>query len=72
MANLKHKILAVLVPQDLEKLKMLRHDILEQKNNKLKDEFENLLMRSSSSTLMQVKDYHPEERKLEVRTTSLE
>ncbi len=42
------------------------------KNNKIKTEFENILMRCSTSGLMQVKDYHPEERKLEVRSTSLD
>jgi hypothetical protein len=52
---------------------MLRHEMtLDQNNNKIKTEFENLLMKCSTSGLMQVKDYHPEERKLEVRTTSLE
>ena len=52
---------------------MLRHEMtLDPNNNKIKTEFENLLMKCSTSGLMQVKDYHPEERKLEVRTTSLE
>jgi len=52
---------------------MLRHEMtLDPKNNKIKNEFEVLLMKSSTSGLMQVKEYHPEERKLEVRTTSLE
>ena len=54
-------------------MKLLRHEMtLDPKNNKIKDEFENLLMRSSTSGLMQVKDYHPDKRMLEVRTTSLE
>ena len=41
-------------------------------NNKLKDEFENLLMRCSTSGLLQVKEYNVEERKLEVIGTSLD
>jgi hypothetical protein len=45
---------------------------LDPKNNKIKSEFEGLLQRSIASGLMQVKDYHAEERKLEVRTTSLD
>lgn len=54
-------------------MKLLRHEMtLDPKNNKLKDEFSNLLMRSSTSALMQIKDYHPDERKLEVRTTSMQ
>jgi hypothetical protein len=54
-------------------MKLLRHEMtLDPKNNKLKDEFENLLMRSCTAGLMQVKEYHAEERKLEVRTTSIE
>lgn len=62
-----------MAPADLERMKLLKHEMtLDSKNNKIKDEFENLLMRSSTSGLMQVKDYHPEERKIEVRTTSLE
>lgn len=73
MPQLKHKILSILMPPDMEKLKLLRHEMtLDPKNNKIKTEFENLLMRSSTSGLMQVKDYYPQERKLEVRTTSLD
>jgi hypothetical protein len=73
IASLKFKILSILVPQDAEKMKLLRHEMsLDPKNNKLKGEFENLLMRSSTAGLMQVKEYHPEERKLEVRTISVD
>jgi hypothetical protein len=62
-----------LIPTDPEKMKLLRHEMtLDPKNSKIKDEFDNMLMRCSSQGLMQVKDYHPEEGKLEVRTTSLE
>jgi hypothetical protein len=58
------------VPQDAEKMKLLRHEMsLDPKNNRLKGEFENLLMRSSTAGLMQVKEYHADERRLEVRTT---
>ena len=53
MMSLKHKILAILVPQDAEKMKLLRHEMsLDTKSNKLKGEFENLLMRSSTVGLM--------------------
>jgi hypothetical protein len=73
IATLKHRILGVLIPPDVEKLRLLRQEIaLDPKNNKIKSEFENLLQRSITSGLMQVKDYHPDERKLEVRTTSLD
>lgn len=73
MKEMQFRVLAVLVPQDVERMKLLRQEMsLDQNKNKRKDEFENLLMRSSSSVLMQIKEYHPEERKLEVRTTSLD
>lgn len=39
-------------------------------NNTLKEEFQEHLMRSCSAGLMQVKEYLPEERKLEVRTVT--
>ncbi len=71
--SLKHRILGVLIPPDVDKLRLLRQEMsLDPKNNKIKSEFETLLQKSITSGLMQVKDYHPEERKLEVRTTSLE
>ena len=70
---MKQRVLGILIPPDMEKLKLLRHEMtLDPKNNKIKSEFENLLQRSITSGLMQVKDYHPEERKIEVRTTSLD
>ena len=73
MPDLKHKILSVLMPPDLEKLKLLRHEMtLDPRNNKIKNEFETLLMRSSTCGLMQVKEYSVEERKVVVWTTSLE
>jgi hypothetical protein len=73
MSTLSNKVLGVLIPPDAEKLQLLRHEMtMDSKNNKAKTEFENILMRCSTSGLMQVKDFHPEERKLEVRTTSLE
>ncbi len=36
----------------------------------IKDEFNDTLMKSCTAGLMQIKDYHTEERKLEVRTTT--
>jgi hypothetical protein len=73
IGTLKHRILGVLIPPDVEKLRLLRQEMaLDPKNNKIKSEFESLLQRSIASGLMQVKDYHPDERKLEVRTTSLD
>lgn len=54
-------------------MKLLRHEMtLDPKNNKIKDEFDNMLMKCSAMGLMQVKDYHPEEGKIEVRSTTLE
>ena len=84
MGLLKHKVLAVLMPGDLQKLKQLEREMtLYPSNNTIKEEFNELLMRSSTVGLMQVKDYSSaaklnpngtladtEERKLEVRTIS--
>jgi hypothetical protein len=55
---------------------LLRSEVLTTTDTALKtrkkEEFENMLMRSPIQVLMQVKDYHAEERKIEVRTTSME
>eukprot|EP00347_Sterkiella_histriomuscorum_P016599 403352570 len=67
--SLNRKILAFLIPQDISKLKQLEREIaLYPSNNDLKEEFQELLMKSSTAGLMQITGYHPEERKLEVRT----
>ncbi|CDW77180.1 polyribonucleotide 5-hydroxyl-kinase clp1 [Stylonychia lemnae] len=72
-ANLKHRILALLVPQDVQKLRQLEREMaLYPSNNNLKEEFRDLLMKSSTAGLMQITDYHPEERQLEVRTITNE
>jgi len=53
MTTLSNKVLAVLIPPDVEKLKLLRHEMtMDPKNNKAKTEFENILMRCSTSGLM--------------------
>jgi hypothetical protein len=53
MTSLSNKVLAVLIPPDVEKLKLLRHEMtMDPKNNKAKTEFENILMRCSTSGLM--------------------
>lgn len=76
MALLQHRILAVLVPQDPERMNQLRSELLTTTDiglkTRKKEEFENMLMRSPIQVLMQVKDYHAEERKIEVRTTPME
>jgi hypothetical protein len=51
--SLKHRILGVLIPPDVEKLRLLRQEMaLDPKNNKIKSEFESLLQRSITSGLM--------------------
>lgn len=71
--NLKHKVLGVMVPPDVQKLKQLEREIaLYPSNNTLKEEFNDSLLRSCSASLIQVKEYHAEERALEIRTITSE
>lgn len=53
LASLKHKILSIMIPTDPEKMKLLRDEItLDPNNSKLKEEFDNMLMRCSTQGLM--------------------
>ena len=71
--TLKHKILGIIVPQDLQKMKQLESQMhLYPHNNALREEFNDQLLRSSTAGLMQVTEYHEEERSLGVRTTTAE
>ncbi len=68
---LSQKILANVVPPDEERIKHLEQEMtLYPNNHSLKEEFENILLNCSSATLMQVKDYHVEERTLEIRSAT--
>mmetsp|Transcript_45536 Transcript_45536/g.33295 ORF Transcript_45536/g.33295 Transcript_45536/m.33295 type:complete len:95 (-) Transcript_45536:13-297(-) len=73
LGSLKHKVLGVLQPSDAQKLKQLERDMaLFPSYNAHKEQFKDYLLRSCCQGMMQVKDYHSEQRELEVRAISSE